>query len=378
LWGGVFVLVIAVVAGAFFLTRPKAIAVTTSVARESVSGERSTVLNASGYVTARREATVSSKVTGKVVEILIEEGMAVKEGQILARLDSANVTANFRLAEAQLAASKAVLSESRIRSEEAQLNWNRIAALVKDRIASQADFDQADAELKALEARLERETIEVTVAERQVALWQQQLDDNVIMAPFAGVVVSKNAQPGEMISPISAGGGFTRTGICTIVDMDSLEIEVDVSESYINRVTAGQSVVAVLDSYPEWRIPSHVIAIIPTADRQKATVKVRVGFEALDSRILPQMGVKVSFQDSVAAGAARRKIVIPTAAVRQVEGRDVVMTVKDRRAERRAVTLGDSGVDEVEVLAGLSAGEAVILRPPAELKDGGPVKETER
>src|SRR5207237_800120 len=152
-------------------------------------------------------------------------------------------------------------------------------------------------------------------------------------------VTSKNAQPGEMISPLSAGGAFTRTGICTIVDMESLEVEVDVNESYINRVQGGQPVEATLDAYQEWKIPCKVIAIIPTADRQKSTVKVRVGFDKLDPRILPEMSIKVAFREAVTGGsAASRGVAVPKAAIQQRDGRDVVLVVQNGVAERRAVT----------------------------------------
>ena len=279
LWLVVLIFVLLSLAGVavWLWAKPKALEVRTALAREAggVGADR-TVLNASGYVTARRAATVSSKVTGKVVEVLVEEGMKVKEGQVLARLDDSNVKASLRLTEAQLDSAKSTLEETRARLHQAELELNRFVELAKGNIASKADLDRAEAEAKALRARLEQQQTEVTVAERQVALWQQQLEDTIIRAPFAGIVRSKDAQPGEMISPVSAGGGFTRTGICSIVDMDSLEIEIDVSESYITRVEAGQPVVATLDAYPEWKIPCKVIAIIPTADRQKSTVKVRV------------------------------------------------------------------------------------------------------
>jgi RND family efflux transporter MFP subunit len=268
----------------------KAVPVRIVLAKE-VSGAATerTVLNASGYVTARRSATVSSKVTGKVMEVLFEEGFKVKEGQILSRLDNTNVKASLQLAEAQLESTTKALEETRVRVKEASQELKRVSDLVKNKIATQADLDHAEAAEASLKARLEQQKADVIVAEKQIASWQQQLEDTVIRAPFAGVVTSKNAQPGEMISPISAGGGFTRTGIGTIVDMASLEIEIDVNESYINRVESGQPVEATLDAYPEWKIPCKVIAIIPTADRQKATVKVRVGFDKLDPRILPEI-----------------------------------------------------------------------------------------
>jgi HlyD family secretion protein len=358
--------------------KPKALEVRTAVARDAGSvGADRTVLNASGYVTARRAATVSSKVTGKVVEVLVEEGMKVKEGQILARLDDTNVKASLRLTEAQLDSARSALEETRARLHQAELELNRFVELAKGNIASKADLDRAEAEAKALQARLAQQQKEVTVAERQVALWQQQVEDTIIRAPFAGIVRSKDAQPGEMISPVSAGGGFTRTGICSIVDMDSLEIEIDVSESYITRVEAGQPVVATLDAYSEWKIPCKVIAIIPTADRQKSTVKVRVGFDKLEARILPEMSVKVAFHEaSGSSAAASRTVMVPKAAVQQQKGRDVVWVVQDGRAERRAVTVGLTNGDEAVISAGVAAGERVLVKVPAGLTDGAKVKET--
>jgi RND family efflux transporter MFP subunit len=235
-------------------------------------------------------------------------------------------------------------------------------------------LDRALAEFNAREAQLAKQTTEVEVAVREVSVWQQQLEDMVIRAPFAGIVTMKNAQPGEMISPISAGGGFTRTGIATIVDMTSLEIEVDVNESYLNRVRTAQPVEATLDAYPDWRIAAKVIAIIPTADRQKSTVKVRVGFEQLDPRILPDMAVKVAFRDTDTAGTAPA-LAVPKAAVQRVEGRDVVFVVQAGRAVLRPVKLGTPGPDEAVILSGLAAGERVITGGSGRLRDGLRVRE---
>jgi HlyD family secretion protein len=361
----------------WFATRPKPVEVRTTAVRAITGnpGER-TVLNASGYVTARREATVSSKATGKVMEILIEEGDTVKAGDVLARIDDTNVQANLQLAHAQLDAAKAAIAETSVRLTEAEQDLARQQSLLTRSVAAQADFDHAAAAAGALRARLTQQQAGVTVAERTVAIWQQQLDDTIIRAPFAGIVTSKNAQPGEMISPMSSGG-FTRTGICTIVDMDSREIEIDVNESYINRVTAGQEVVATLDAYPDWKIPCKVIAIIPTADRQKSTVRVRVGFDQLDPRILPQMAVKVGFRDAGAASAApaTRLVLVPKGAVQSVDGRDVVYVITGGRAERRAVTVAGTQSDESTVSAGLAAGERIVVDAPAALTDGAAVKE---
>jgi RND family efflux transporter MFP subunit len=378
-WIVVVVVLIVLVAGAGFWWRrgAAAIEVHTANAREiTSSGSERTVLNASGYVTARREATVSSKVTGKVVEVLIEEGMKVQEGQVLARLDDTNVRTSLLLAEAQQVSASNALAETRVRIREADQELERQKGLIESKIATQADYDHAEASALAYKARLVQQQADVTVADRQVAYWQQQLDDTIIRAPFAGIVTSKNAQPGEMISPISAGGGFTRTGICTIVDMQSLEIEIDVNESYINRVEPNQPVEATLDAYPDWRIPCKVIAIIPTADRQKSTVKVRVGFDKLDPRILPEMSVKVAFHEgAVSPSSANRAVAIPKAAVHQQDGRDVVMVVQKDRAERRAITVSSSTGEESAVSAGLAPNEKVIVDWPAGLTDGARIQE---
>lgn len=378
----IVVLGLLVAAGWWWWQRPRPIAVRTVVARVVTGDTARTLLNASGYVTARREATVSSKVTGRVIEVLVEEGMKVDAGQILARLDDVNVAANHRLAVAQLESARSALGEVRASLEQTQRDYTRTRQLAADEVVSSAELEKAESAVDVLRARLERQRADVAVAESQVALWQQQLDDNIIRAPFAGVVTSKNAQPGEMISPISAGGGFTRTGICTIVDMSSLEVEVDVNETYINRVREGQPVVATLDSYPDWPIPARVIAIIPTADRQKATVRVRVGFDQLDPRILPDMGLKVAFQSSdddaasgTAAPAAARQVIVPTDAVERDGNRDIVWIVRDGVVERRAVTLGLPQGREVAVLGGLSGGETLVVDGPDTLTDGALITE---
>jgi RND family efflux transporter MFP subunit len=252
----------------------------------------------------------------------------------------------------------------------------RINGLIANKIATQSDYDHAEASVLAFKARLEQQKSEVKVAEKQVASWEQQVDDAIIRAPFTGLVTSKNAQPGEMISPISAGGGFTRTGICTIVDMESLEIEIDVNESYINRVKASQPVEASLDAYPEWKIPCKVIAIIPTADRQKSTVKVRVGFDHLDPRILPEMSVKVAFREAGGSEPiAQHTVVVAKTAVLQRDGHNVVLVMKDGRAGRRPVTVGKTLLDDVLISEGVAAGERVIVDSPPGLTDGAAVVE---
>jgi RND family efflux transporter MFP subunit len=370
----VLVLVLAVLAF-FWRTRSATIPVHTAEARELArNGNDRTVLNASGYVTARRAATASSKVTGKVAEVLIEEGMRVKEGQVLARLDDTNVKASLAVAEAQLDSAKKQVEETRAQLKQADLEFERVTALAKNYIASQAELDKAESEAKTLRARLARQESDVVVADRQLAAVQQQMDDLTIRAPFNGIVTTKDSQPGEMISPISAGGGFTRTGIGTVVDMQSLEIEIDVNESYINRVAPGQPVEAALDAYPDVKLPCKVIAIIPTADRQKSTVKVRVGFDQLDPRVLPEMAVKVAFRETGGAPAVRA-VVVPRSAIRAQDGHDVVFVIENRRAERRAVTVSSAQGDEAVLSAGVSAGQKVVIDSPAGLEDGVKVRE---
>ena len=377
-WFIAIVLTVAVAAAAYALLRDKAVEVetATAVAATTGGGGGAAVLNASGYVVARRQATVSAKVTGKVAEVMIEEGMAVKEGQLLARLDDSTTRPVLALAERQLESARKNLDEVQVRLDEAQRNLRRTQQLRADKLISEQALDQAQSDMAALAARLDALKSEVGVAEGTVRVRKQELDDLLVRAPFDGVVVSKDAQPGEMISPISAGGGFTRTGIATIVDMESREIEVDVNESFINRVKDGQKTEAVLDAYPDWVIPSHVINIVPTADRQKATVRVRIGFDQLEPRILPDMGVKVSFlEDSKEQNVAARPAVrVPASAVIKEGDASYVWRVTKGEVERVAVRTGGERDGQIELLSGINAGEVVVAAPVAGLKDGDSVK----
>jgi HlyD family secretion protein len=379
----VTVLVIgALVAGGYWYwtTQMQLVPVKTVTAAVKAGGPSAAgaVLNASGYVVARRRATVSSKVTGKVLDILIEEGHPVREGQILAHLDDTQPRAALALAEAQLASAHKAAAEDQARLQQAELTLGRRQQLLKEGVVGKAELDEAQSNVDSLKARIGYTTQQIGVAESQVNLQKTNLTDMVVRAPFGGVVISKDAQPGEMISPVSAGGGFTRTGIGTIVDMSSLEVEVDVNETYINRVTNGMRVEAVLDAYPEWKIPAHVITTIPTADRAKATVKVRIAFDGLDPKILPDMGVKVSFLREEPAGGpavqAAPRVLLPKGAIRTADGRSIVFVVKDDRVERRAISVGLEQGDQVEVLSGVSACERVVVDAPATLKDGDKVK----
>jgi RND family efflux transporter MFP subunit len=363
----------------FFGARSSAVLVETDIARKPPSAAAAnSVLDASGYVVARREATVSSKVTGKVIDVFVEEGMRVEKDQVVARLDDTTQQAQLSLALAQAESSRASLQEIEAGLRNARLERDRLRDLVERKLTSQASVDAADAAYDQLAARLETGRENVKVAERNVGLARDSLANMTIKAPFAGMVVSKNAQPGEMISPISAGGGFTRTGICTIIDTDSLEIEVDVNEAYIQRVKAGQSVSATLDAYSDWRIPAEVIAIIPTADRQKATVKVRIGFLERDERILRDMGVKVAFLGTEMEAATPQEIsgvMIAGEALRSDASGDFVWLVQTDVVEKRAVQVGGQrDRPQVLVVNGLSIGDIIVRSSESPLVEGQPIK----
>lgn len=379
--GGVVALIALVGGGAWLaLSARGAVPVHTALAQSlGGGGAGASVLDATGYVTARREATVSAQITGKVTEVLFDEGDHVKEGQVIARLDDTAQRAALAQAQAQLQSARAVLTQ-----DDAQLAQNvrdrkRNEDLVKRNLVSQQALEQARTQVDTQSALVQSQREQIDLAEANVRAARVQLDYCTVRAPFSGVVIAKAAQVGEIVSPLSAGGGFTRTGIGTLVDMDSLEIEVDVNEAYINRVEPRQPVESVLNAYPDWRIPSHVIAIIPTADRSKATVKVRIGFDVRDARIVPDMGVRVSFEEKAAAGEAAqqrpRGVLVPAGALHKDGSEDIVFVLKDRRAQRRAVTLGAGSGDSRLVLAGLSPGESVIVDAPAGMKDDAAVTE---
>jgi RND family efflux transporter MFP subunit len=335
------------------------------------------VLDATGYVTARRQATVSAKVTGRVTEVLIEEGQAVAADDVLARLDAADAAADVALAHAQVAAAEALLADLRVQLAQADRDLARQRELLARRLASPQAAEDARTQVDSLTARLASQQRQIAVARRTEDAARVQLDNTIVRAPFAGIVTVKAAQPGEIVSPISAGGGFTRTGIGTIVDMDSLEIEVDVNEAYISRVRSGQPVEAVLNAYPDLRLPARVITVIPAADRSKATVRVRIAIGVKDPRIVPDMGVRVSFLEPTAAtprAAAPAGLLVPETAIASRSDANFVFVVAQDRVQRRQVMLGQASGQERQVLAGLAAGERVVLAPPAGLADGAVVR----
>jgi RND family efflux transporter MFP subunit len=316
---------------------------------------------------------VSSKVTGRVTEVLFEEGATVSEGQVLAKLDPATAEAELEVATSTLEAARRGLREIEVRLADARRTFARNQSLVERRLVAQSALDTSEAEVAALEARLAASRADMAVAASRVHLSRQGVEDLLVRAPFPGVVISKDAQPGETVSPISAGGGFTRTGIATIVDMDSREIEVDVNEAYINRVRDDQRVEATLDAYPDWKIPGHVISIVPTADRQKATVRVRIAFDQLDPRILPDMGIKVRFLEDESPATVAPPTLPESAVVRDGEAA-AVWVVTDGRVERREVALGEVQDGRVTIARGLAGGEVVVVDAPRRLKAGAAVE----
>lgn len=363
--------VLVVATALFFVLRERAPIVEVANVRADKGG-RPALLNASGYVTPRRRATVAAKITARVNEIFAEEGMSVEAGQILAKLDDSDARARLASARADREATSATLGDLRVNVANAERELRRMDELWRRGLVAEQALDQARTTMESLRARIALAREQVGAAEARVQVAQQDLDNCTVRAPFAGIVVSKDAQRGEMVSPVSAGGGFTRTGIATIVDMTSLEIEVDVNESYIARVSAGQPVTAVLDAYPDWPIPAKVRTVIPTADRQKATVKVRATFDRLDPRLLPDMGVKVTFlgdEPTVPATTAGR-VLVPRTALREERGAASVFVYREGRLERRAVRLGQARANDHEVIAGLSEGEQIVATGVSELRDG--------
>ncbi|MEO8223967.1 MAG: efflux RND transporter periplasmic adaptor subunit [Gammaproteobacteria bacterium] len=374
-------LVVMALAGWLILARPAGIpvraVVATAIAGGTATGAATggSMLDASGYVVARRQATVSSKLTGKVVAIAIEEGQRVEKDQVIAQLDDSNARAAVDYARAQLHLAEVSLAAARTAHEDARPLYQRNVDLVGKGYVSQTEFENSRATYDAIESGMRVATRALEVARANLKVAQRGQDDTVVRAPFAGIVTVKAAQPGEIVSPISAGGGFTRTGIGTIVDMDSLEVEVDVSENFISRVHSGQPATIKLNAYPDWTIPGEIIAVIPTADRAKATVKVRVGFKEKDPRVLPQMGARVSFLEKpgpATAGAPRPTpgVIVPADAVQASGETGVVFAIRADRLERRTVRLGARNGDDQTVLSGIQPGDRLAVGDLAKFSDG--------
>ncbi|MEO3691669.1 efflux RND transporter periplasmic adaptor subunit [Roseateles paludis] len=382
-WAGVGVLALGLAAaGAWWWQSHRPVPVQTVMATASNAGRAgSAVLQATGYVTAKRQATVATQITGTLTQVLIEEGDVVKPGQIMARLDDTALRASLNAAQAQTEVTAANVNQLQAQLAQVEADAKRTAELAGQGVVTKQVAEQSRTSVATLKAQLESARKQAEASKAQLAQAKVNFDFTVVRAPFGGVITAKAAQVGEIISPLSAGGGFTRTGVGTIVDMDSLEIEVDVNESYIAQVQPNMPVESVLQAYPDWRIPSHVIAVIPTADRGKATVKVRVGLDQKDARIVPNMGVRVAFlqkQDKATKDANKADapkppvgvLLAPTAIVER-GGDKVVFLVQDGRAVQRSVTTAPQAIDgKTLVTQGLKAGDSVIATPPETLRDG--------
>jgi HlyD family secretion protein len=360
------------VSAGVYAVRGKTRVVEVAAAQAPSSDGQVALLNASGYVTPRRRATVAAKITARVTQMYADEGMHVQAGQILALLDDSDYRVRLNSAKADRDATAAGLQDLQVQLANAEIELRRTQQLTKQGVSSPEALDNARTAADSLSARIALTKEQVQASDAKIRVAQQDLDNCTVRAPFAGIVVSKDAQVGEMVSPNSAGGGFTRTGIATIVDMKSLEVEVDVNESYIARVRPGMPVTSVLDAYPNWQIPSKVRTIIPTADRQKATVKVRIAFNQLDPRILPDMGVKVTFlgNEGRAAKSEGVKALVPQNAVRSESGSQVVYLYRQGHVERRAVGVGETRGSDTEITAGVVAGDQVVVGGLDGLRDG--------
>lgn len=378
---GLVLLVVALLAGiaaaaayAFRNTKP---VVDVATAAKAEAGGRQALLNASGYVTPRRRATIAAKITGRVTSVHFDEGTRVQEGQLLATLDDSDVVRALESARADRDTSQAAIADYEVQLKNAQLELVRAEKLQAAGVQTQQALDSATMAADSLKAKIALAKQQVVGAKSRIDEAQQAVDNTVIRAPFSGIVVSKDAQVGEMVSPVSAGGGFTRTGIATVVDMKSLEMEVDVNESYIARVTQGQRVNAFLDAYPDRELGGYVRTVIPTADRQKATVKVRITFDKIEDFILPDMGIKVTFlgeEEKKKPGGPLPVAIVPQDAVRNDGGQKIVFLLKDDHVERRAVTVGGARGTSTEIMAGLVPGDTVVVKAPENLKDGQSVQ----
>ena len=387
-WIVLVVIVLGLAGGAAFAFRNRKVEVEVATASKPVTGPAG-VLNASGYVTPRRRATIAAKITGRVTGVYFDEGTRVTEGQLLATLDDSDARRALDSAKADRDSSQAAILDYQVQLKNAEIEFHRTQQLVKEGVSTQQALDSAVMTADSLRAKIVLAKEQVAATEARIREAQQSVDNCTIRAPFAGIVVSKDAQVGEMVSPVSAGGGFTRTGIATIVDLHSNEFEVDVSEAYIARVFDGQGVNAILDAYPDWTIPAKVRTVIPTADRQKATVKVRISITepdhkrlfdpARDPRILPDMGVKVTFlENEPKPGSKQEKsaavAMVHEKAVRQDNASKYVFVLHGDTVERRAVTVGESRGSDVEILAGLQPSATVVVAGPDSLRDGQSVQ----
>jgi HlyD family secretion protein len=376
---GLILLLGAIALSAFMATSPRAIDVDVATA-ELRGGGGGGGLTANGYVVARTKASVSSKLAGRLAYLGVEEGDRVVEGAVLARLEAAEYEAFVRQARAEAAGAEATRQEALASLRLAERTHARSIELAADSLLAEQMLDDARSNVAIAEARLLAATARLEAAREGLAAAEANLENTRVRAPFTGTVLRRDAEVGEVVAPSVAGGGLTRGAVVTMADLSTLEVEVDVNEAYIGGVRADQPAEVVLDAYPTDRFPGHVRQVVPTADRQKATVLVRVAIDSSDPRILPEMGARVVFRDSITAGAEAgpARVFVPASSVRSEGGGDVVYVMAEEHVERRAVEAGPVMGDMREVRSGLRGGETLVLDPPAELTDGARVRVTTR
>ncbi|UCC71921.1 MAG: efflux RND transporter periplasmic adaptor subunit [Gemmatimonadota bacterium] len=335
----------------------------------------STGVTANGYVVARTQASVSSKITGRLVYLGVEEGSVVEAGEVIGRLESADYEAVLAQRQAELLTARAGLAEAEAERDQLRRDVIRTRDLQERGLASDQETEQAEAQLSTAEARVNRYRAQVRAAEAGVGVAQANLENTYIRAPFSGTVLRKDAEVGEVVAPAVTGGGLTRGAVVTMADLETLEVEVDVNEAYIARVRNGQPATIDLDAYPDTSFRGRVRQIVPTADRQRATVEVKVSILDTDPRILPEMGATVEFlEESGAAAAGPARVFVPAAAVRDEAGRQVVWVARDDRIERREVEAGPVTGDRREIRRGVNAGERVVVAGHEGLEDGTRVR----
>jgi HlyD family secretion protein len=358
-----------------FLTPP--VSVEVANVSQIYPSQTFTMLNASGYVVAQRKAAVASKITARLVSLAVEEGSHVKEGQLIARLESDDVVSQQEQATANLNVANYNLMQAKAELNDATLTYNRNRELIAQGYVSKAEYDASEARYRKADAAVAGAEASVKAASAALRGARISVEYTLIRAPFDAVVLTKNADVGDIVTPVS-GAADAKAAVVTIADMDSLQVEADVSESNLGIIKVGQPCEVQLDAIPGSRFRAVVHMIVPTADRSKATVMIKVRFLDQDKRILPEMSAKVAFLERpVKPEEQKHRTALNPAAVVTRNGRHTVFVIRDGRVTEAPVTLGDRLGDMVEVLGGVKAGDRVVLKPLNKMRNGKKVKVAE-
>jgi RND family efflux transporter MFP subunit len=378
----ILAVVAVVLIGAGFLWTRRATGLEVAIALAEVVGEgrgEGIGITANGYVVARTQASVSSRITGRLAFLGVEEGSVVRRGEIVARLENDDYQAVVRQAQAEVLRAQAALVEAEATRDQLARDLRRSRSLLEDSLASEREVEDFEARLTAAEARVGVQEAMVQSAEASVGVAEANLENTYIRAPFNGTVLRKDAEVGEVVAPVATGGGLTRGAVVTMADLETLEVEVDVNEAYIAQIASGQPTRITLDAYPDSSYMGEVRQIVPTADRQRATVLVKVSILEDDPRILPEMGARVDFVEQAAGDIADSttqpsRVFVAAEAVRDESGQPVVWVVRDGRVYRVLVEAGPVSGGRREIRDGLSGGEQVVVEGPEELEDGAAVR----